>query len=118
MNELTAVRDIERMLRDKWPAASSPDFSHAVMSRLPSPSVPERKKTSWIPGFSGGVVIVSSLFLVNFSDSFAWMVRVMGDEFVIPVNIVLGLCLTCYLGGCIASQSSRLSHYLHHGGKP
>lgn len=117
MSELSDIRKAERMLQDKWFFSPEYDLSPRVLSQIRATSYATRKSTTWIPGLSVGVVLVASLFLVNFSDTFAWIELAMGDTFIIPVNIVLGLIISAYLAAFIASQIQRLSQYTHHGVK-
>jgi len=113
MSELAFIRKAERLLRDKWAYSSEYDISDRVLSGIHMSSSSMRKSVTWVPGVSVGLILIASLFLVNFSDTFAWVEIAMGDVFVIPVNIVLGLILSAYIAAFIASQISRLSSYMH-----
>lgn len=59
-----------------------------------------------------GAVIFSSIFLINFSESFLWLKEQFGSDFLLPVSIVLGLVLTVYLMVLTGSNYDVLEKYL------
>lgn len=60
-----------------------------------------------------GLVIFSSILLVNFSNSFLWLNEQFGLEFIIPFSIVLGSILTVYIVLLTISNYEIMVKYLN-----
>ncbi len=85
-----------------------------VMDRISLQSVYSEKRVSGIKWILIGAVIISSILLINFSDSFIWLKEQYGSNFVIPLSIVLGLAITAYMMILTLSNYDYLEKYLHY----
>ncbi len=85
-----------------------------VMDRISLQNVYSEKRVSGIKWMVIGAVIVSSILLINFSNSFIWLREQYGSEFAIPLSIVLGLAITAYMMVLTLSNYDYLEKYLHY----
>ena len=85
-----------------------------VMDKISLQNVYSEKRVSGIKWMIIGAVIVSSILLINFSNSFIWLKEQYGSDFAIPLSIVLGLAITAYMMVLTLSNFDYLEKYLHY----
>ena len=85
-----------------------------VMDRISMKDIYSERRVSGLKWVIIGMVIFSSILLINFSNSFIWLKEQYGLEFIIPLSIVLGLGLTIYMMVLIISNYDYLEKYLHY----
>lgn len=85
-----------------------------VMDRISLQNAYSGKRMSGARWMIIGAVIVSSILLINFSNSFIWLREQYGSGFVIPLSIVLGLSITAYMMVLTLSNYDYLEKYLHY----
>ena len=85
-----------------------------VMDRISLQNVYSGRRVSGVKWMIIGAVIVSSVLLINFSNSFIWLREQYGSDFVIPLSIVLGLGITAYMMVLTLSNYDYLEKYLHY----
>ena len=85
-----------------------------VMDRIMQKRVYYEKRVSGVKWMAIGAVIISSILLINFSNSFIWFRDYFGFGFVVPMSIVLGLGITAYMMVLTLSNYDYLEKYLHY----
>ena len=84
-----------------------------VMDRISREDVYSEKRISGVKWMLIGAVIVSSILLINFSNSFIWLKEQYGPDFVVPLSLVLGGGITIYMMLLTLSNYDYLEKYLH-----
>jgi len=60
-----------------------------------------------------GFIILLSMFLIPFSDSFGWLKHYFGADLELPVSIVLGAVMSIYASVGIFSNLEVLKKFMH-----
>ncbi len=72
------------------------DMSESVMSTIALSELNREIDFSPLRWLLVGLTIFASIFLISYSDSFIWMKEHFGSGLEIPLNLVLGIAITCY----------------------
>ncbi len=72
------------------------DLSRVIMNKIYSSSYVYKKSISSTKWVTVGSLILLSIFLIPFSDSFTWLKLYFKGSLEIPLSIVLGSVITLY----------------------
>lgn len=85
------------------PFSPKKDLTDSVMEQIYKRPV-YGSPVSYFRWIAAGIVIISSLFLLNFSETFLMMKSFFGATLEVPLGMVLGLGVTFYIWIFIASN--------------
>ena len=89
------------------------NITGAVMDSVRLEKKYEERKVSGFKWGVIGLIIFSSILLVNFSNSFQWIKEQFGSGFIVPFSIVLGTLLTIYIMLLTMGNYEYLEKYLN-----
>jgi hypothetical protein len=73
------------------------DMSDNIMHVIKSSRIPYVGNVPMFNWVSVGIVLISSLILVQFSDALRWLENQFGSNLEVPLNLALGLVISLYL---------------------
>ena len=112
--EISRLMAILKMLEKETIWKTEENITGFVMDRIMQKRVYYEKRVSGVKWMAIGAVIISSILLINFSNSFIWFRDYFGFGFVVPMSIVLGLAITAYMVFLTLSNYDYLEKYLHY----
>ena len=88
------------------------DMSGRIMNRIMDSNIVFERNISFSKWLFVGIVIFSSIFLISYSDSFAWLKQHFGSGLEIPLNVVLGLVITLYGASFIGTHIDEAKKFI------
>ena len=113
-NEIYSLQNTFFNLRESQPFDMLDDLSSIVMNTIYAGPVFYSKNVSSTKWLSVGMLIFLSMVGLTFSNSFASLKDYFGIYFEIPLNIVMGLAITIYVGFFIGSHLEETRKFLHY----
>lgn len=84
------------------------DFTDKVMLNIKLRGVTYTNTVSTTNWIGAGVILLSSIFLLQYSDSFIWLKEHFGVDLELPLSIVLGLSISAYAVAFIGTHYDEL----------
>ncbi|MBN2040815.1 MAG: hypothetical protein JW864_12300 [Spirochaetes bacterium] len=103
-NEINTMRNIFNNAKYQPTPEIPVDMAGIIMDKISDSNIAFEKHISFYRWLFAGLVISASMFLIPYSDSFAWLKQHFGSGLEIPVNIVLGLVVTSYAASFIGTH--------------
>ena len=88
---------------------SAPDFSDPIMRAIRLLPRPEVDPVSFRDWAIGGAVIFAALGIAPLNASFKWVKTAFGSDFMLPLNIVMGLLIAGYCALFIGTHLKQLT---------
>ncbi|MBN2159063.1 MAG: hypothetical protein JW807_06685 [Spirochaetes bacterium] len=99
-------------LTDDGPHAMDRDLCESIMISVFRSDVHYEHHVSGLQWSAAGFIILVSMFLIPFSNSFGWLRSYFGRGLEIPISIVLGLALSIYALAGIFSNLEELKKFV------
>ncbi len=106
--EIRKLTEELNSLTCKTPFYITRDISDDVMNIINNFRTVQQKNMSNFKWIAAGAIMLSSMFLVSFSNSMIWLKSTFGSSFIIPLSIVQGLVITGYAALFIGSHLDGL----------
>jgi len=87
----------------------SPDYTAAIMKSLNQEPAVEGQPVSFRNWLVGGVLLVSAMVFSPMGSDFAWVVERFGTGYLLPMNMVLSLVFTGYVGLFVGTHLGEIS---------
>jgi hypothetical protein len=98
-------------LRSEAPFDMDRDLCEQIMLDVFRSNVQYEHSVSGLQWGVAGTIILVSMFLIPFSDSFGWLRHYFGRGLEIPVSIVLGLALSIFALAGIFSNMEQIKKF-------
>ena len=111
--DITVLNDQFRSLRNEAPFDMDRDRVEEIMLSVFHSAVRHDQHVSGFQWSAVGLIILVSLFLIPFSNSFGWLRNFFGPGLEIPLSIVLGMVFSAYALAGIFSNLEELKKFVH-----
>ena len=114
--ECAELQKVFLSLTSSAPYKAPLNIVSSVMSVIFANESYVERRVSGLKWVAAGSVIFSSIFLINFSETFIMLREHFGSFFIIPMSIVLGLVITAYaviLIGCNYEYIKKYIEQIH-----
>jgi hypothetical protein len=101
-------------LRQDAPFVMRYDLSDGIMERVLNSDMRYEHHVSVFKWTAAGSVLLASMALVPFSNSFEWLRRYFGSGLELPMSIVLGVIVSTYASIAIFSNIEELKKFIKH----
>ena len=115
--EIKGLQKVFTVARLESPYRMTSDLVDNIMQRITISNVAYERNVSSARWLSAGVIILASILMVSYSDSFIWVRGRFGRDIEIPINIVLGFIITSYSASYIATHLENIKKvldFIHH----
>ena len=93
--EYTRMREALAFMRSEY-LPRSPDLSELIMTAIRATPKLEAAPVSFRDWTLVGIVILAAIAIAPLGSAFTWVRKSFGSDFLLPLNVVLGLILSAY----------------------
>ena len=111
-NEIRVMRDIFLNAQIQPMIKIPRDMTDLIMRKIIDSDVVFEKNISFYRWLLAGLVILASMFLISYSNSFTWLKQHFGSGIEIPINIVLGLVISLYAASFIGTHIDEAKRFI------
>ncbi len=106
--EINKMSKSIKSMEGVFPFKMEIDLTDKIMEKVEELELYYKKSISSFKWITAGTMIFSSIFLIQYSDSFSWLKSQFGGDFEVPVNIAFGLIVSVY---ALAFTTSHLDGF-------
>ncbi|MDY6934446.1 MAG: hypothetical protein SVZ03_09525 [Spirochaetota bacterium] len=108
--EVYMLKDALDEIREFNPFPLRKDLTDEIMQKILLTETPYKKEISTFNWVTAGLIIFLSIFLISYSEPMIWLKNQFGNNFEVPLSIVLGLIISIYSIVFIGTHLEKLKH--------
>lgn len=109
--EIRSLTDLFNSFRGKYPYVMKEDLSSAIMNRISRLDSGRDFGISIFHWITVWIIILAGVLLLPFNEEFLWLINYFGAHLQLPVNIIMGLCISIYTSFYIGTHLHDLKRF-------